>query len=150
MPPGAGAAAEAGAAAGIGQTVGTFSSTGEGLGIGPELNKLEQPARETAVNTARAAGALEQMAAANRMQPADAAGDGGVAAGVVAPQAGRMAAAVQSGAASADWSGLAKVMETGTKAIVDAINAHAKLTAAGNGTLASIDQKLSTAGAVFV
>ena len=150
MPPGAGAAAEAGKAAGIGQTVGTFSSTAEGLGIGPELNKLEQPARETAANTARAAGALEQIAAANRMQPADAAGGGGVAAGVAAPQASRVAAAVQSGAASADWSGLAKVMETGTKAIVDAINAHAKLTAAGNGTLASIDQKLSTAGAVFV
>jgi TP901 family phage tail tape measure protein len=148
MPPGSAAAAAGAAATGIGQTAGTFSSAIEGLGIGPELNKLEQPAIQTAANTARAAVALEQMVAANRIEPA-AAGGGGVAAQVAAPQAGPVAATVRAGVAMADWSGIAQIIGEGQKAVVAAIQEHAKLTAAGNGHLARIDQKLSSGGLAF-
>ena len=65
------AAAEAAAATGIGQTVGTFSSTGEGLGIGPELNKLEQPAVQTAANTAATAEAVTALARGLDGRPID-------------------------------------------------------------------------------
>jgi TP901 family phage tail tape measure protein len=123
MPPGMGAAAEAGAAAGIGQTVGTFSSTGEGLGIGPELNKLEQPAIQTAANTARAAGALEQMLAANRIEPA--AAGGGVAAGVVAPLAAPVAARAQAGVAQvADAQALFNSLDSRLDALVKVSTEH--------------------------
>lgn len=64
-------AAAAAAATGIGQTVGTFSSTGEGLGIGPELNKLEQPAIQTAANTAATVEALKGMARGLDGRPID-------------------------------------------------------------------------------
>jgi TP901 family phage tail tape measure protein len=53
---------QASAANAIGQTVGTFSSSFDGLMIGPELNKLEQPAIQTAANTAAMAETLVQMA----------------------------------------------------------------------------------------
>lgn len=46
-----------------GASLGTFSSTAEGLGIGPELNKLEQPTIQTAANTAATVEALKAMAA---------------------------------------------------------------------------------------
>lgn len=147
MPVGAGAAAAAAAGSGIGQTVGTFS-TGEGLGIGPELNKLEQPAKQTAENTGRAAKALEQLAAGGgAANPAMA---GGVAADVAGPRAPAVAAAARDGTtAAAQSTTVAQSMSTGFAAVVQAIADHAKLTATGNGTLASIDQKLSAAGAVF-
>ncbi len=64
-------AAAAAAATGIGQTVGTFSSTGEGLGIGPELNKLEQPAVQTAANTAATAEAVTALARGLDGRPID-------------------------------------------------------------------------------
>jgi TP901 family phage tail tape measure protein len=147
MPPGAAASAAGAAASGIGQTLGSFASSAEGLGIGPELNKLEQPAIQTAANTSRAAAALEQMVAANRLEPAAAAG--GVAAQVAAPQAGPVAATVRAGVAMADWSGIAQIIGEGQKAVVAAIQEHAKLTAAGNGHLARIDQKLSSGGLAF-
>jgi TP901 family phage tail tape measure protein len=147
-PGGSGTAAAGAAATSIGQTLGTFASSAEGLGIGPELNKLEQPAIQTAANTARAAVALEQMVAANRIEPA-AAGGGGVAAQVAAPQAGPVAATVRAGVAMADWSGIAPIIGEGQKAVVAAIQEHAKLTAAGNGHLARIDQKLSSGGLAF-
>lgn len=46
-----------------GPSLGTFSSTAQGLGIGPELNRLEQPAMQTAANTAATVEALKAMAA---------------------------------------------------------------------------------------
>ena len=172
------AAAEAAGAAGIGQTVGTFSSTAEGLGIGPELNKLEQPAVQTAANTAATAEAVTALAKGLDGRPIDlaaaaaptavgtsagaaalsqtaaavstAAPPGGVAAEVAAPRAPAVADAARTGTATADWSGVAKAMETGFAKVVDAIAAHTKLTAAGNSTLSSIDKKLSAAGAAFV
>lgn len=45
---------------GIGQTIGTFAA-GEGIGIAPELNKLEDPMKQTAANTGAAANALQAM-----------------------------------------------------------------------------------------
>lgn len=160
------AAAEAAAATGIGQTVGTFSSTGEGLGIGPELNKLEQPAIQTAANTAATAQAVTALARGLDGRPIDLgvgavqppAGQtialaspmgGGVAAEVAAPRAPAVAQAARTGTAVADSSGIAQALQTGFASIVTAIAAHAKLTEAGNGTLSKIESKLSTAGAVF-
>jgi hypothetical protein len=160
------AAAEAAAATGVGQTVGTFSSTAEGLGIGPELNKLEQPAIQTAANTAATAQAVTALARGLDGRPIDLGAGavqppasqtialaspmgGGVAAEVAAPRAPAVAQAARAGTATADWSAVAKAMETGFATVVEAITAHAKLTAAGNSTLSSIDKKLSAAGAVF-
>jgi hypothetical protein len=160
------AAAEAAAATGIGQTVGTFSSTGEGLGIGPELNKLEQPAVQTAANTAATAEAVTALArgldgrpidlgAGAAQQPAGQAialaspAAGGVAAEVAAPRAPAVAQAARTGTAVADSAGIAQALQTGFASIVTAITAHAKLTEAGNGTLSKIESKLSSAGAVF-
>lgn len=147
MPVSPAAATEAAAAAGIGQTVGTFSSTAEGLGIGPELNKLEQPAIETAANTAATVEALQGISRGLDGQPIGAAG--GVAAEVASPRAPAVAQAARAGTAVADSSGIAQVMQSGFTAIVTAITAHAKLTEAGNGTLSKIDGKLSSLGAVF-
>ena len=48
--------------AGIGQTAGTFGGAA-GLGIGPELNKLADPAKQTAENTAATAKAVAEIAA---------------------------------------------------------------------------------------
>ena len=73
-----------------------------------------------------------------------------MAAEVAAPRAPAVADAARTGTATADWSGVAKAMETGFAKVVDAIAAHTKLTAAGNSTLSSIDKKLSAAGAAFV
>jgi len=160
------AAAEAAASTGIGQTVGTFSSTGEGLGIGPELNKLEQPAVQTAANTAATAEAVTALArgldgrpidlgAGAAQQPAGQAialaspAAGGVAAEVAAPRAPAVAQAARTGTAVADSAGIAQALQTGFASIVTAITAHAKLTEAGNGTLSKIESKLSSAGAVF-
>lgn len=147
MPVSPAAATEAAAAAGIGQTVGTFSSTAEGLGIGPELNKLEQPAIQTAANTAATVEALQGISRGLDGQPIGAAG--GVAAEVASPRAPAVAQAARAGTAVADSSGIAQVMQSGFTAIVTAITAHAKLTEAGNGTLSKIDGKLSSLGAVF-
>ena len=147
MPVSPAAATEAAAAAGIGQTVGTFSSTAEGLGIGPELNKLEQPAIQTAANTAATVEALQGISRGLDGQPIGAAG--GVASEVASPRVPAVAQAARAGTAVADSSGIAQVMQSGFAAIVTAITAHAKLTEAGNGTLSKIESKLSTAGAVF-
>ena len=147
MPVSPAAATEAAAAAGIGQTVGTFSSTAEGLGIGPELNKLEQPAIQTAANTAATVEALQGISRGLGGQPM--AAGGGIAAEVAAPRAPAVAQAARAGTAVADSAGIAQVMQSGFTAIVTAITAHAKLTEAGNGTLSKIDGKLSSLGAVF-
>jgi len=75
MPVGATAADQAGAGAGGGRSVGTFGS-GEGLGIGPELNTLEDSSRETAANTAQMVqqlanrGEIEDQIAALQQQAA--------------------------------------------------------------------------------
>lgn len=45
----------------FGPSLGTFGTSGEGIGIGPELSPLEDAAKQTAANTARAANALEGM-----------------------------------------------------------------------------------------
>lgn len=137
MPP-AGAAATAAARAGVGQTLGGFS--GEGIGIGPELAKLEDPAKQTAANTAVMAAGIQQIAAA-----------GGVAAGApaLAGLPGK-AAAAQAGTQAAAESPMVTAMAKGMEAIVAAIASHAKLTEASVRTLVSIDGKLSAAGGVFL
>jgi hypothetical protein len=148
MPPGAAAAAAGAAATGIGQTIGSFASSAEGIGIGPELNKLEQPAIQTAANTAIAAGALQQLVAANAAQAVPA-GGGGVAAGVASPQAAQTAARVQAGVATADWSVMNATMENGFKALLTGIERVAKASETQTPLLAKIANNISSGGLAF-
>lgn len=148
MPPGSAAAAAGAAATGIGQTLGSFASSAEGLGIGPELNKLEEPAKQTAANTAIAAGALQQLVAANVGQPVPA-GGGGIAAGVAAPQAAQTAAMVQAGVAAADWSVMNATMETGFKAMLAGLERVAKASETQTPLLAKIANNMSSGGLAF-
>lgn len=137
-----GEAAAAAARSGVGQTLGTFGSM-EGMGIGPELNDAT---KQTAENTASAADSLKQIAAA--VAPQQRAG-GGVAAVVAAPRAQAMANAASAGTAAADFSAVVGRLETGFQAVVNAITAHAQLTAKGNAALNAIAKGITSVGAAF-
>jgi hypothetical protein len=153
------------AASGGGRTVGGFFSSGEGLGIGPDL---AEPAKATADNTKRTADATEAMAAQAGVGGGSAVGaapsvaamaggplPGGAAGGAVA---GTQAAAAAPGAAAQAREGLEVVqairsmadrMSSGLEAVVTAINSHAKLTESGNGILARIAENTGRPGAAF-
>lgn len=143
MPVGSGEAATAAARSGIGQTMGSFASSAEGMGIGPELNKLEDPTKQTAENTLRTATALERIT--NAPSPAG----GGVAAEVGVPKATAMAPQVQAGVKSTDWSSFAKNMNDGFRQVVEAINANTAATTAQNPLLSRIAEAVVRSGATF-
>ncbi|MBU6222274.1 MAG: phage tail tape measure protein [Planctomycetes bacterium] len=152
------------AASGGGRTVGGFFSSGEGLGIGPDL---AEPAKATADNTKRTADATEAMAAqagvgggsAVGAAPSVAAMSGGPPPnGAGSAVGGTSAAAAAPGAAAQAREGLEVVqairsmadrLSTGLEAVVAAVNAHAKLTEAGNGLLSKIVDNTGRPGAVF-
>lgn len=135
MPVGPSAAdAAAAGGAGGGRSVGTFGF-GEGMGIGPELNTLEDASRETAANTAEI---VQQLAG------------GGVAAGVGGAAVGRQAGDVQAGMQSVtEIQRLAQVTSAGLQAVVAAIAAGNSINEANGKTLAQIAGNTARLGGVF-
>jgi hypothetical protein len=102
--PDAAVAATAAGKSGIGATLGTFAESAAGLGVGPELNKIEDYGRQTAANTGAAAAALAAMQAENLANPAGAAtGLDGQPGNIVGPQL----EAAMAGAAAAAAAGVA-------------------------------------------
>lgn len=139
-----GEAATAAAKSGIGATMGSFASTAEGMGISPELNRLETPARQTAENTARAAAALDTMAGAAKTPLG-----GSVAAEVGTPKAAAMAPRIKAGMQASDWAGLSQTMNNGFKLMVDAISINTEATKSQNPLLMKIAENTAKPWAVF-
>lgn len=147
---GKGGKKKGGAGSGIGQTIGTFS-LGSGLGVGPDLFKLEDSSAQIAVNTGVAANALQQMlengggvvdvaegmAAVPEGLPAG-------AAAVVNPAAFEAAAgAAVAGAAAAAETGVAPAqMSPGFAALLEGLQKLAGLHEKGNSILGRIEEKL--------
>jgi TP901 family phage tail tape measure protein len=98
-----------------GASIGTFSSSAEGLGIGPELNKLEQPAIQTAANTAATVEALKEMAKdrqfvfAQRERPSGWPVDGAPQVAAAAPRPVMSESSLAAPAAAAGAAGLASI-----------------------------------------
>jgi TP901 family phage tail tape measure protein len=137
--PGAGEQEKSKNGNGIGQTLGGFGFSGEGLAIGPELNKLEDYGKQTAGNTAIAAQALQAIS-----------GGGG---GAAMSLSDKLPPTVQAANAGRDVaSGNTMLAETFTKGfatVTAAIEAHMKVSAAGNQILSRIEQKLPHIGGSF-
>ena len=98
-----------------GASIGTVSSSAEGLGIGPELNKLEQPAIQTAANTAATVEALKEMAKdrqfvfAQRERPSGWPVDGAPQVAAAAPRPVMSESSLAAPAAAAGAAGLASI-----------------------------------------
>lgn len=98
-----------------GASIGTFSSSAAGLGIGPELNKLEQPAIQTAANTAATVEALKEMAKdrqfvfAQRERPSGWPVDGAPQVAAAAPRPVMSESSLAAPAAAAGAAGLASI-----------------------------------------
>jgi hypothetical protein len=132
----------------FGQSLGTFGS-GEGLGVGPTLAPLEDAAKQTATNTARSADALDKIASAatggNAATPASAVGNTAAAASL--PQ---RAAAAQGGMQSAaSGGGLGEAFTSAIAKVVDAVNAHAKISESHTPLLSKIAAGVEKGGLAF-
>lgn len=162
MPVGSGAAGSAAAGAGIGRTLGTFGA-GEGLGIGPELNVLEDSSKQTAENTGRIAGILSQGAVGG--SPAAAALAGAPRA-VAAPSIGIPAAGAVAAPAAAAIAGradgvqagmdqvsvlrsLSQITSDGFRALIAEAVAHRKVSERHTGKFDRLIQAVEKGGAVF-
>jgi TP901 family phage tail tape measure protein len=144
-PLGGGMPAAGGVGSGIGATLGTFGS-GAGLGIGPELNKLQDPAIQTARNTGVAADALGQLVA-----------NGGVGAGAAVADAAAVGNVAQVAAnanaglgAAIDVTAVTKSLDTGFAAMVAAIREHIAVSKAHSAQFDIIIANTGRPGAAFV
>lgn len=139
MPPGT-SAVEA-ASRDFGASMGGFG-TGAGMGIGSTLTPLEDASKQTADNTARTADAVEQMAAAAT----------GSAVGAAAPLAtlpARAAAAQNGAAAAASGSTFGDTLAIAITKVVEAVNAHAKISESHTGILKAIAENTARGGIAF-
>jgi TP901 family phage tail tape measure protein len=138
-------AGAAGAGAGIGATLGTFGN-GAGIGIGPELNKLEDPAVQTAKNTGIAADALVQIAQADGAMGGGAAANAGAVGGIA--DAAVNARAGMNGVV--DLTAVAKTLDNGFAAMVAAIREHIAVSQSHSSQLDKIIANTGKPGAAFV
>lgn len=149
---------------GFGQTLGGFGVGGSagGIGIGPELNPIADATKQTAVNTAVAANALQQIVAGQAgiggIQAGPAAVGGAVVGGAFAGGAAApMAAAVPAAAASAEagtqiTAGFLRLGEHMTRlrsTMAAAMAANNQLTAGSNALLSRIAYSMEQSGAYF-
>lgn len=147
------------AASGGGRSVGTFGS-GEGLGIGPELNTLEDASKRTADNTAQivqqlagggaAAGSPAAAALGKVDAPAMAAVGGNVAAGAAGNALAQRAPGVQAGMELAtDIQRLAQVTADGFKVLTSEVIAHRRVSEKHTTQFDKLIQAVEKGGAVF-
>lgn len=149
MMPGAAAAAAGG---NVGQTVGTFSSTGAGLGIGPELNKLEDPAKQTAANTAATAIAVQRLAGGPGVGlAAQGLGGSAIAASEAVGNLPGAAARAQAGMNSMSVAGgFEKMMQTNFALLISAVQEHAKISAGHTAKFDKLIENTGKLGGAFV
>lgn len=129
----------------FGASMGGFG-TGEGMGIGSNLTPLEDAGKRTADNTARTADAVEKIALAVGVDGAD------TAVGGAAPMAtlpARAAAAQSGAAAAASGATFGDALSTAITQVVEAVNAHAKISESHTGILKTIAENTARGGLAF-
>jgi len=148
-------------AAGGGRSVGTFGF-GEGMGIGPELNTLEDASRETAENTEQMVKELANRKEIEDLQAKLAAGSaaqqspvgmpaaGSVAAGAAGPAIQQAAGGVQSGMEQlTEMQKLGQTMSDGFKTLVAEAIATKNAVVANGKILEQIAKNTDKPGAAF-
>ena len=140
--------AVAGATQGFGPSLGTFATSGEGIGIGPELSPLEDAAKQTAGNTAEANQHLASID--NKLAAPSATGSSAIAnSPAVATVPTRSQQAQAGAAAAASGSTLNDAFASAIAKVVEAVNAHAKISATHTPLLNTIAKNTASGGLAF-
>lgn len=140
--------AVAGATQGFGQSLGTFSTSAAGISIGPELSPLEDAAQQTAGNTAEANQHLASID--NKLAAPSATGSSAIAnSPAVATVPTRSQQAQAGTAAAASGSTLNDAFASAIAKVVEAVNAHAKISATHTPLLNTIAKNTASGGLAF-